>query len=88
MKGKEEDLGITYQDLLQFFERVMDDETSRQVGKNNGQIAGGRWTPFKILKRAAEYYVTNSEEGILRDFLPGICLVFNLYLILLQERTP
>ena len=88
MKSQKKDLGITYQDLLQFFETHGGAEMSCYGGKDHEKTAGALLTPLKIFQRAAGYYETNSEEGILRDYLPGTGIVFIMCLILLQECTP
>ena len=88
MKSKEEELGITYQHLLKFFETQGCAEMSGYGGKDHEKTSCAQLTPLKMFQRAAEYYDSNSEEGILKDYLPGIGIVVIMYLILVQECTP
>ena len=80
MKSQEEDLGITYQHLLKFFETNGGAEMSGFGGKNHEKTSCAQLTPLKIFQRAAGYYEANPEEGILRDYLPGINIIFIMYL--------
>ena len=75
MEGPGEELGITYQDLLHYFETHGDSAEMRRESTQDQDLevsGGGRWKPFENFHRAVgDEAVMTSEEGILRDYLPG-----------------
>ena len=74
MEGPAEDQGITYQDLLCYFETHGDAAEMRR--ERCDQEEGGvcsRWKPFEAFRREVqgEEVMTSTDDGILRDYLPG-----------------
>lgn len=74
MEGPAEDQGITYQDLLCYFETHGDAAEMRR--EKCDQEEGGvcsRWKPFEAFRREVqgEEVMTSTDDGILRDYLPG-----------------
>ena len=74
MEGPAEEQGITYQDLLCYFETHGDAAEMRR--ENCDQEEGGvcsRWKPFEAFRREVqgEEVMTSTDDGILRDYLPG-----------------
>ena len=74
MEGPAEDQGITYQDLLCYFETHGDAaEMRREQCDQEEEGVCSRWKPFEAFRREVqgEEVMTSTDNGILRDYLPG-----------------
>ena len=73
MEGAAEDEGITYQDLLSYFETHGDAAEMRREQCDREEGVCSRWKPFETFRREVqgEELMTSTEDGILRDYLPG-----------------
>lgn len=78
MDGPGEDQGITYQDLLYYFE-THGSSAEMKINADEDGVDGtcSRWKPFESFHRSmdqevgGEVKLMTSDEGILRDLLPG-----------------
>ena len=71
MDCPEEDEGITFQDLLAYL-ATHGEGGGLTLERGEGGAPCTRWAPFENFRREVEgEVVMASEEGILRDFLPG-----------------
>ena len=73
MEGPAEEQGITYQDLLCYFETHGDTAEMRKEGCDLEEGVCSRWKPFEAFRREVEgeEVMTSTDDGILRDYLPG-----------------
>ena len=75
MEGPAEEQGITYQDLLCYFETHGEAAEMRKEGWGCDLEEGvcSRWKPFEAFRREVEgeEVMTSTDDGILRDYLPG-----------------
>ena len=73
MEGPAEEQGITYQDLLCYFETHGDTAEMRKEGCDREEGVCSRWKPFEAFRREVEgeEVMTSTDDGILRDYLPG-----------------
>jgi len=73
MEGPAEDQGITYQDLLCYFETHGDTAEMKKEQCDREEGVCSRWKPFEAFRREVqgEEVMTSNDDGILRDYLPG-----------------
>ena len=73
MEGPAEEQGITYQDLLCYFETHGEAAEMRKEGCDREEGVCSRWKPFEAFRREVEgeEVMTSTDDGILRDYLPG-----------------